>query len=366
MGTDAVLLSVIIPAYNVKEYLQECIDSICPSNKRYEKNQDELDKRIEVIVVDDGSTDGTAELCDKNAERDPRIRVIHQNNSGVATARNTGIKNASGEWILFTDADDWVDFAVIKDLLNRHGTDLYDMLAFSIEMERPDETIKKSSNTGEEYEHDVSEKRELFQTLCLQNQMYWPEVDANSHKYPIMTICVNKLFKKSLLKQNDLYMKENIAQHEDRIFNYECVNKLGKILFYDKVAYHYRYRPTSAVHSDGMNMINQMRDTVECFYNVIGADNKKIINGPFAYACAQMLWTIVDRLGKSSPSVKELSNRSKYLKAFMEEPLIRNTFKNISIAKVHSKKHRIVCRFLKKGRTLPPIWLCYVYHKMRG
>ena len=84
MGKDTVLLSVIIPAFNVKDYLQECIDSIRPSIQRSEKNQDELDKRIEVIIVDDGSTDGTAELCDKYAERDKSIRVIHQKNSGVA------------------------------------------------------------------------------------------------------------------------------------------------------------------------------------------------------------------------------------------------------------------------------------------
>ena len=366
MGTDAVLLSVIIPAYNVIDYLQECIDSICPSNKSPEKNPDELEKRIEIILVDDGSTDGTAELCDKNAERDTRIRVIHQKNSGVAAARNTGIKNANGDWLLFVDADDWIDLAVIKELLSRSGMDLYDMLAFSIKMERPDGAVKESSNTGEWHEYDANEYRELFQTLCLQNQMYWPDVEKNSHRYPIMTICVNKLFKKSLLTKNNLYMRENIAQYEDRIFNYECVNKLEKVLFYDKVAYFYRYRPSSAIHSDGVKMIKQMRDTIECFYSVIGAENKNIINGPFAYSRAQMLWTIVDRLGKSSPSAKELGNRSKCLKEFMEEPLIRDTFKNISIAKVHSNKHRIVCRFLKHGMPLPPIWLCYMYHKIRG
>ena len=331
MGTDAILLSVIIPAYNVKDYLQKCIDSICPVSKEYEKNQDELDKRIEVILIDDGSTDGTSELCDKNAERDERIRVIHQKNSGVAAARNMGIKNANGDWILFVDSDDWIDLTVIKELLNKPGIDIYDILSFSIEKERSDGTIKKSSNTGNWYEYDVSEYRELFQTLCLLNQMYWPDVEANSQNYPVMTLCFNKLFKKSLLKQNNLYMKENIAQLEDKIFDYECVNKSGKILFYDKVAYYYRYRPSSAVNSDGIKMIGQTRDAIECFYSVIGAENEKIIDGPFSYACVQMLWTIVDRLGKSSPSVKELNSRSKYLKEFMEEPLIINTINNILI-----------------------------------
>ena len=366
MGTDTVLLSVIIPAFNVKDYLQECIDSIFPIPSRAGNNQDELDKRIELILVDDGSTDGTTELCDKNAEFDSRIKVIHQKNGGVAAARNTGLRNAAGSWILFVDSDDWIDLTVIKELLNRPEADSYDMLGFSIEMERPNGAVKQSSNTGEWYEYDVNEHRELFQTLCLQNQMYWPDVEAKSHKYPIMTVCFNKLFKKSLLAQNKLCMREQIAQHEDRIFDYECVNKLGKILFYDKVAYHYRYRPSSAVHSDGMKMINQMRDTVECFYSVIGSENKRIIDGPFAYACAQMLWTIADRLGKSSPSAKELRNRSRYLKEFMDEPKIKDTFKKIRIEKVHSKKHRAVCRFLKHGMTLPPIWLCYVYHKIRG
>ncbi len=366
MGNDAVLLSVVIPAYNVKDYLQECIDSIFPPDKREEAKWDEVDRRIEVILVDDGSTDGTAELCDKNGEGDPRFRVIHQKNRGVAAARNTGVQNASGNWILFVDSDDWINLSVIKGLLRRPGIENYDMLGFSIEMERPNGAINKSSNTGDWYEYDVNETKVLFQTLCLQNQMYWPDVYTNGHKYPIMTICVNKIFKKKLLTQNNLYMRENIAQQEDRIFNYECVKKLGRVLFYDKVAYHYRYRTSSAVHSDGMKMINQMRDTIDCFYGVIGAENRNIIDGPFAYACAQILWTIVDRLGKSSPSIKDLKNRSKNLKQFMDEPVIKDTFKKVNIRKVHSKKHKVICSYLKHGVTLPPIWLCFMYHKLWG
>ena len=366
MGTDSILLSIIIPAYNVKDYIQECIDSIILPKNISNDTQDELDKRIEIIIVDDGSTDGTAELCDRNAEVDSRIRVIHQQNSGVAAARNTGIKNAAGDWILFVDSDDWIYLEVIRELLQKSDIEKYDMLGFSIEMERPNGSLKISSNTGKWFDYDITNNRTIFQTLCLQNQMYWPDVEKDSYKYPIMTFCYNKIFKKSMLIDNCIYMKKDIAMHEDRIFNYECVNKLKTLLFYDKVAYHYRYRPSSAVHSDGVKMIDQMRDTIYCFRNIIGDENKSVLDGPFAYACAQILWTLVDRLGNSSPSINELSSRARYLKDFMKDQFIKATFKTIKIGKVHSIKHRIVCYFLKHEMTFPPIFLCYCYHRLLG
>lgn len=357
---DTVLLSIIVPAFNVEDYLQKCIDSIF-----LQKNQqDELDAKIEMILVDDGSIDRTGEICDLNAKSDSRIRVIHQDNRGVAAARNRGIKSAKGKWILFVDSDDWLNISVIKELLIKPGIEDYDMVGFSFEMERPNNKVIASSNTGDWYTYDVNLYRKLFQTLCLQNQMYWPNVTKDSYKYPVMTLCYNKLYKKDFLLCNNILLREGIAQHEDRIFNYECVNSLGKILFYDKVAYRYQYRPSSAVHMDGLKMINQMRSTLCCFYSVIGEKNREIIDGPFAYSSIQILWTIIDRLGNNCGSVRELSLRAKEMKQFMQEPVLKDVFKKVQMREVHSTKHKIICGFLKYNMTYLPILLCYIYHKL--
>jgi glycosyltransferase involved in cell wall biosynthesis len=93
------LISVIIPIYNIKEYLSKSIDSII--NQTY--------KNIEIILVDDGSTDGSSKICDEYAEMDSRIRVIHKENGGVTSARKAGLLKATGTYVTYVDGDDWME-----------------------------------------------------------------------------------------------------------------------------------------------------------------------------------------------------------------------------------------------------------------
>lgn len=100
------LITVIVPVYNIKEYLPRCAASVC--GQTYEK--------LEIILVDDGSTDGTGELCDELAKKDARIRVFHQQNGGSSSARNLGLDHASGEYIGFVDSDDYIDRNMYQSL----------------------------------------------------------------------------------------------------------------------------------------------------------------------------------------------------------------------------------------------------------
>ena len=93
------LISIIIPVYNVKDYLAKCLHSIC----------EQTYKNLEIIVVDDGSSDGSGELCDQFALTDSRIKVFHQENQGQSCARNKGLAIAKGEYIGFVDSDDWIE-----------------------------------------------------------------------------------------------------------------------------------------------------------------------------------------------------------------------------------------------------------------
>ena len=95
---DEVLLSVVVPVYNVEHYLKKCVDSICHQTYR----------NLEIILVDDGSTDCSGSLCDEFATSDSRIRVIHKSNGGLSDARNAGMELASGEWWMFVDSDDYI------------------------------------------------------------------------------------------------------------------------------------------------------------------------------------------------------------------------------------------------------------------
>lgn len=99
-------ISLVVPVYNVQEYLPECLDSLLGQSFA----------AIEIILVDDGSTDASAEICDRYAARDGRIRVVHQQNAGVSKARNVGIRLARGKYLGFVDGDDWVDRDYCKRL----------------------------------------------------------------------------------------------------------------------------------------------------------------------------------------------------------------------------------------------------------
>jgi glycosyltransferase involved in cell wall biosynthesis len=102
------LISVIIPVYNVEKYLRECVDSVL--SQTY--------KSYEIILVDDGSTDGSGEICDEYIDGHSQVKVIHKANGGLSDARNTGLKNAKGEYVYFLDSDDYIVPDAFQKLIN--------------------------------------------------------------------------------------------------------------------------------------------------------------------------------------------------------------------------------------------------------
>ena len=110
-------ITIIIPVYKVEKYIHQCIDSVI----------DQSYKNLEIILVDDGSPDKCPEICDDYAKKDKRIKVIHQENQGLSSARNTGIKASTGDYINFIDSDDWIEreaFQIALDTRNRWDADL--------------------------------------------------------------------------------------------------------------------------------------------------------------------------------------------------------------------------------------------------
>lgn len=131
------LISVIVPVYNVKHYLAKCLDSICGQTYI----------NLEIITIDDGSTDGSGELCDVYAQKDKRIKVLHCQNGGLSVARNRGLDIAMGEFIGFVDSDDWIDPDMYEFLYKLLITEEADISICSHYIEKTDKTkIKYSSD----------------------------------------------------------------------------------------------------------------------------------------------------------------------------------------------------------------------------
>ena len=127
------MISVIVPVYNVEPYLRKCLDSIV--NQTY--------RDLEILVIDDGSTDWCGKICDEYAGKDGRIRVFHTENRGLSCARNLGLDNARGEWIGFVDSDDWIETDMYEVLLKRAEETEADIVECGVLEEHPNRTGKR-------------------------------------------------------------------------------------------------------------------------------------------------------------------------------------------------------------------------------
>lgn len=208
------LISIIIPVYNVKEYLEKCLYSVC--GQTY--------KNLEIIVVDDGSTDGSGEICDMFAETDSRIKVIHQVNKGQSCARNEGLTIARGEYIGFVDSDDWIDpdmYEFLYHLLVDNDADI-SVCAHYIETTTRTK-VRYSSGAFTSFSSD-----EAIRALI---------VDKRMRNY----MC-DKLFKRKALAGIQFPEKQIF---EDMAICYRIFYKVQRIVMQDCPKYHYLQREGS-------------------------------------------------------------------------------------------------------------------------
>jgi glycosyltransferase involved in cell wall biosynthesis len=212
------LISVIVPVYNVEFYLKKCIKSLV--NQTY--------KNIEIILVDDGSFDASPSICDKFAESDKRIKVIHQTNSGVSTARNVGIDKATGEYVAFVDSDDWVPRNALETLLNGIKENDADMCYGAIKEINPFQDIVPDATPTATISKNCPDS-----LLSYVQKMY---------KTPW-----GKIFKRSLLNEHGIRFEKDIKFHEDTIFLYKFIQKCETLSSVCGVTYCYnRLTPNSA------------------------------------------------------------------------------------------------------------------------
>ena len=221
------MISIIIPVFNSKKYLNKCIESII--------KQTYTD--IEIILIDDGSTDGSGEICDKFSILDRRVKVIHQPNAGVSSARNYGLDIAKGSLIMFVDSDDWVESCFIENLLRVYSCE--DILISGYKELRPSRVIIKNTDTRK------IESAELFEHF---EELY--------EKF-LLNSPFSKLYKRNLI--DNLRFRKDVKLGEDLIFNLEYIKKTRNILFVDEIGYNYNcINQTSATKTFREDDIDQL------------------------------------------------------------------------------------------------------------
>lgn len=225
------LVSVIVPAYNIREYIDKCVSSIVGQTLR----------PMEIILVDDGSADGTGDLCDAWARRDPRIRALHQENGGVVSARNAGLATARGEFTLCVDGDDWIEPAMAEDLLRiarSQDADIVTSGFFSGGSEKPElDTLPE----GLYAESDEPERREFFFSRFILNGF--------AERWGVLPGVCFKLIRTDLLRAVHSGLDRRILIGEDAAVTYGCCMKARRIAVTSRAYYHYIVRGSSATHT---------------------------------------------------------------------------------------------------------------------
>ena len=205
------LVSIIVPVYNTEAYLPDCLDSIV--NQTY--------KDIEIILVDDGSTDNSGRICDEYAKQDNRIVVIHKENGGVSSARNRGIDISNGKFICFIDSDDTIDKLYVETLAVAINDDEVDLVL---------------CNVRDIWINRISEKRKIKEYLSGDFFADYYKL-INLLRFPVL-----KLYKSQIIKKYNLKFYEDIVCAEDQIFNFEYYIHISKYVYIDKAYYNYYHR----------------------------------------------------------------------------------------------------------------------------
>ena len=218
-------ISVVVPVYNVEDYIENNIKSLL--NQTY--------KNFEIIYIDDGSTDNSLNILNMFKKIDSRIKVIHQQNSGVSHSRNVGIEYSNGEYITFIDADDFVDNDYLEYLLNLISKNHSDM-AISISHHK---------------NYDNSQFEELYE-----ESKKSIDIIDDIYMNRIFMAVWNKIYSKRLLDNNDIRFDETLWYAEGMHFNIQCLSCLKKIEVGNKKIYHYISNPESALRK-GFNIKNE-------------------------------------------------------------------------------------------------------------
>lgn len=223
------MISIIVPVYNAEKYLDRCLTNLV--GQTY--------KDIEIILINDGSKDKSLEIGQKWAQKDARIRIIDQANSGVSAARNAGIKAAKGEYIMFCDADDWYELNTCEVVANK--IEDFDCLAFNLKYH------------GKDFNYENLPE----QIINLKNQK---DKILNGYKKGIFFMPVwNKAYKAKIIK--NILFDTNYFMSEDWLFNIEVFKNINEIKIIDDVLYNYFIaNEDSATKNYKPNMINNYID----------------------------------------------------------------------------------------------------------
>lgn len=293
------MLSIIVPIYNVKHYLRECINSLI--SQAY--------KKCEIIMVDDGSTDGSAQICDEYQKKDSRIKVIHQSNGGLSSARNTGLREARGKYISFIDSDDIVTPAMFADLIERIEKYNADVAICNFEVFN-----RINRYRGNRYKNEVIDYSPLNQV-----KFFGAALDSSC----------NRVYKAEPIRKFGLEFehKSKVAQ-EDYWFLVRLFSHISRIVTVSAPHYRYRERGSSITksHSDG-DITKRCLDFIALSKSYISANTDREYNDFLSFQYVNMFMASINNASDTRIRTIEAIVRSYMKETLFLEAISKKSLK---------------------------------------
>ena len=239
------LVSVIVPIYNIELYLRKCVDSIISQSYT----------NIEIILVDDGSTDSSREICDEYAQIDSRVRPVHKENGGLTSARKAGIEASNGDYVMIVDGDDWIDSQTIRCMVDVLQTEPnVSLVIFPYTKEYSNRSVKRSffSNDMTFETADIMREKVYRRLFGLTNsELSHPE------SLDYLSTCVGKMYPREYVLQAKFVDTQVVGSYEDGIFNIFALKNCKNAKYLNYPFYHYRKTEGSLTQTYRPKLINQ-------------------------------------------------------------------------------------------------------------
>lgn len=362
--TNNICVSIILPIYNAQKYLTRCLGSILSQTM----SQD----NIEVILVNDGSSDLSVSICNEYAYIYDNFRVVHKNNGGAASARNAGLQIAKGEYVAFVDPDDYIDPAYCELPYNEALRTNADIVIFDADKEYPEDNAKEQfkSLCHADYPFVTDNTDDIQSMRC---QILYPYMNAkggNSSFYKNIPLAApwDKLYKRSFLISNSLEFPEELEVLDDMSFNFMAFGKAKVVSYIHMPLYHYQvwnssitnsYRPDRPMQDQKVfrfliSKINEeeVSKNISSSHSLLQAYYARVIKS-FAICCRLCFYN------KSNPLDKNYK-RQMIIKLMGQEPYFI-AFKNVNMAKLEWKLKAVAIAGKMKSE-----WLLCVLNKLQN
>jgi glycosyltransferase involved in cell wall biosynthesis len=284
-------VSVIVPIYNSEQYVERCIDSLI--------NQTLLD--IEILAINDGSTDKSLEILKKIQNRDNRVKIINQQNLGVSAARNNGIKESRGHYLSFVDSDDYIDPDMLWKMYNVAIQDNSDIVACGCVINNPKKTQRSNLNFNKTFNLDA-DPYSFLKNIYLSKEF--------------RTSSWNKLYKASIIKNKNVFISYNQVISEDTLFNFCTLLESKQISVIPDCLYNYEVRENSLSNSKRYEQVTERNASMILYMSeYVSRKNNKWAKDLLCYYYLQSLSIIAElEINYNNSSKKELFlNIKKYI-----------------------------------------------------